>query len=654
VVLTVDQPIGSIATALGLGLGSSRFLADPANVDFFSSPGLSLLTGGGTIDGNADATASTTGRNDNSAEASAVNIGLANVDLVTRGGGELLIGTAANPFSATASAATRSLLSPQSDPFLTAQLTADATVRGLEGSPPDAPAPAAAPALGIPPTFYGQPNAAVLAAANLNLDPGPTTTAASAVADAKGIEGYQVFALAPGPAAPPNTPALVSGLATANLTLAGAPPTNTQPADLAATAIGIDQAVLRGPASGSVVFQGSGLALLNAPAVLPPGAVNLQSLQGIGIEGSNIQSNGGTTAVVGTGGFAAPNSGGLLSGMDAAGIDNSAIYSGSGSLTVMGKILTEQQAGVDANGDGVISPSTFLDASALTGGQGGFNGIRNSTIISNGPGTAQVYGSSNTSQIDLTNGSINLDRAMDSSLAVNNGSIVVGTALDNSLAGGFGTNLVEVTSGSGNSLDGGFGQDVVIGPASGSASGGNTFMQSNAGAALDAASRNGTPGSTSTFAERLTDPAFWAGLGAQQKQTLWDTGTLVQGGQTFTEDTFQNFHAGNGGDVLEVSSTLGSLTQNLWDSQGALFGVQGGQLKVLDGPANSQLGLVVGTLADIRSLGIGSPSLAYATDTRQLMFDADGDWKDGGSQSLGTVTMANPGVSFAKDNFKFA
>jgi hypothetical protein len=79
--------------------------------------------------------------------------------------------------------------------------------------------------------------------------------------------------------------------------------------------------------------------------------------------------------------------------------------------------------------------------------------------------------------------------------------------------------------------------------------------------------------------------------------------------------------------------------------------VQGGQLVVRDGPQNSQLGVVVGTLADIRSLGIGSPSLAYASDTRQLMFDADGDWSKG-SQSLGTVNMANPGA-LTKANIQF-
>ncbi|MCP9929367.1 hypothetical protein KBY82_01065 [Cyanobium sp. AMD-g] len=659
VVLPAAQSIGSIATALGLGLGASRFLAGPENGDFFNSPGLSVVTGGGSIGGNAAATAQTRGRNDNSADATAVNIGLANLDVVTRGGGVLSIGTAADPFTASAKAASRSLLAPQANPFLTAQLSALATVRGLEGLPPVAPAPSA-PSLAIAglPTFYGQPNAAVLAAATLDLDPGPTTTTARAVADAKGIEGYRVMALSPGT----GSAALVSGMATASLGLAGAPPTTAQPADLTATAIGIDQAALRGPGNGAVLFKGAGLALLNAPAALPPGSLNLQSLQGIGIAVSDIQSNGGDAWVVGEGGFAAPKSGGLVPSMDAAGIDRSRIYTGSGNDVVIGRIFTEQNAGVDANGDGVLSPNVFLDASALIGGPGGFDGIRNSTIntglgddlvgISNkGELALPAPGSSaSNSQIDTSigNDQIKLYNARTSSLDGGFGNDVVmvtNLALDNSLKGGFGNDRVEVAAGDGNRLDGGFGQDLTIG-----GTGKNTFLQSNAGAALDAASRDTAPGTTSTFAERLTDPNFWEGLGAETKQYLWNKGKLAPD-EPVIADTFKNFDAARG-DVLELSSSLGSLTQNLWDSQGALFGVQDGQLKVLEGPANSQLGLVVGTLNDIHSLGIGSPSLAYATDTRQLMFDADGDWKDGGSRSLGTVNMTDP-ASLTKANIHF-
>ncbi len=667
------QPIGSVATALGLGIGSSRFLTGPDNAAFFNSPGLSVVTGGGSIAGTATATANTTGRNNNTADATALNIGLANLNVISRGGGLLQIGTLATPFTASATAATRSLLAPQAIPTLTAQLTALATVRGLEGAAPDAPATLRASAstpvgldapqaLVILPTFYGQPKAAVLAAATLNLDPGPTTSAARAVADAKGIEGYRVFALTPGASALAGTPAEVSGMAGATIYLngeppsrQGAPPTSSQPADLTATAIGIDHAALRGPGSGAVNIQGTGLAMLDAATAPPPGSLNLERLEGIGILAGDIQSNGGApitnqgATVMGMGGFASPRSGGFLPTMDAAGIDRSTILIGSGNDAVMGVIYTEQQAGVDANGDGVLSPKVFLDASALTGGQGGFDGIRNS-VINTGAGNDGVYGSSSGSAIDAGSGNdlIQLDRVRTSSLDGGFGNDTVKVtelAFDTSFHGGFGNDTVQVASGERNRLDGGFGQDLTVG-----GTGKNTFMQSNAGAALNAASRNAAPGASLAFAERLTDPGFWAGLSDQVKQTLWNEGKLAPTGSVMA-DTFNNFDAARG-DVLELSSSLGSLTQGLWQSQGAIFGVQGGQLVVRDGPQNSQIGVVVGTLDDIRSLGIGSPSLAYATDTRQLMFDADGDWKGGGSQSLGTLNMATPGT-LTKSNIQF-
>jgi hypothetical protein len=79
--------------------------------------------------------------------------------------------------------------------------------------------------------------------------------------------------------------------------------------------------------------------------------------------------------------------------------------------------------------------------------------------------------------------------------------------------------------------------------------------------------------------------------------------------------------------------------------------VVGGQLHVLEGGANTKLGIVVDSLADIKSLGMGAPSIAYATDTHQLMFDADGDWKQG-SISLGTINIDNA-ADLKKSNFSF-
>jgi hypothetical protein len=162
--------------------------------------------------------------------------------------------------------------------------------------------------------------------------------------------------------------------------------------------------------------------------------------------------------------------------------------------------------------------------------------------------------------------------------------------------------------------------------------------------------------SSSTLAEEFADQPLWASLSQGQKDTLWDTGQLVSsdGSQLFGSiDTVRNFQAGNGGDVLEISNSLASVTQKLWVEKGAIFGVDAnGQLSVqeasLDG--SNRVGVVVGSLADIHKLGIGSPSIAFATDTRQLMFDADGNWGQG-SISLGTVNVASG--SLTKSNFAF-
>jgi hypothetical protein len=95
---------GPQATALGLGFGDSRFL--PA---FFSSPGLSVIGGGGLIQGAANATASATGNNEALVHARATNIGIANVDYLSRSTDPLRIGTSGDPFQATATAGSRSL-----------------------------------------------------------------------------------------------------------------------------------------------------------------------------------------------------------------------------------------------------------------------------------------------------------------------------------------------------------------------------------------------------------------------------------------------------------------------------------------------------------------------------------------------------------------
>jgi len=123
---------GAVATARGIGAGYSRYYAGLLDEAFFQSPNLSINSGGGSISGDAVATAFATGRGDTDATALATNIGLANVSYLDRYGGALRIGTSAAPFSARAVVGTGSVLGPLAGS--TSTLDATAVVRGLEGN----------------------------------------------------------------------------------------------------------------------------------------------------------------------------------------------------------------------------------------------------------------------------------------------------------------------------------------------------------------------------------------------------------------------------------------------------------------------------------------------------------------------------------------
>lgn len=631
-----SDPTSARALAFGLGAGESRYYATPENSAYFNSPNLSIYSGGGLIQGNAIANAFASGRGDTNADAQAINVGLANVGYLARFNGKLEIGTGANPFTASASAGSDSALAPLASdtPPLTV-LNATALVRGLEGK-----------GASLTPVFYGQPNAAVAADATLSVSTWPIGTRATASADAKGLEGYTIKAV---PGGDGTGQATISGDATARLTLKGTPTATQVQLDLQGTAIGIDHSSIFGAPTLPTTVNGLGLALLDvSQTVLTPIQVNLGRLQGIGILASEINTNRGNDTVVGRGGYADFGFNQGTPGLrDAAGIDQSTINTGLGSDTVYGAILNEQDLNLDVNGDGAILASTFLDGSARHPSlPGGFDGIRNSSVNTGLDGDT-IQGSSNHSSLvtSLGNDRIALSRSRDSSLDGGQGHDVIQIdelGVNNSLLGDFGDDILAVAAGDGNRLDGGFGQDLSTG-----GMGQDEFVQSNAGAAHQAASSD-------AFARALTDGQFWNGLSAQQINHLWSTGSYVVGGQTLGRvDTMDNFVAGSPGDTLELSASLASINESLWGSSAtALFDVVGGTLHVLEGGTNTKLGVVVDTLAEIKSLGIGAPSIAYATDTHQLMFDADGDWKQG-AISLGTVNMSNA-ADLNKSNFAFA
>ena len=494
-------------------------------------------------------------------------------------------------------------------------------------------------------SFYGQPNAVVEARAELLAVDG-SNLQGSATADAKGIDNYLIKAVPNGNG---DGTASITGEATARLLVSGTVGPGGEPVTLNGSAVGIDSSLIYGAPNLNTTVSGRGVTLIETSG---SEGLEVEQLQGIGITNSMVFTNQGNDVIRGIGGYTgaglalAPTVRPAV--RDAAGIDATGMYTGIGNDVIFGKVLNEVEADADADGDGLLEEGVYLDQSAADGSLGGFDGIRNSTA-NTGIGNDLIAGSSNGSHLysSVGNDAIDLDRAKASSLWGGIGNDLVrvkGPSENNVLWGGFGNDTMAVGSGSGSVLDGGFGQDVSTG-----GSGRDRFVFSEGGAALQASS-------SSTLAEEFADQPLWASLSQGQKDTLWDTGQLVSsdGSQLFGSiDTVRNFQAGNGGDVLEISNSLASVTQKLWVEKGAIFGVDAnGQLSVqeasLDG--SNRVGVVVGSLADIHKLGIGSPSIAFATDTRQLMFDADGNWGQG-SISLGTVNVASG--SLTKSNFAF-
>ena len=635
-------PVVATALAMGLGAGYSRYYEGIAGSELFDSSNLTLRSGGGLVQGHADASARAESRGDHSAIAQATNVGLANLNYLDRIGGALLIGTAADRFTAAATATNLSVLGPTTGSIPVSSLTANAVVRGVEGG-----GAGSSPSTSI----LGQPVATVGAEATLNLRAPEFSLNASANADAVGLERSQIKAV---PTGSGNNGAQIGGDATAALLLQGGSVEPAQRLDLSASAIGVDRSTIYGAPTLNSTVSGSGLATIRGEAVqglmLDPASTPLRSLQGIGISSSQIFSGRGDDSILASGGFANSQGYAMASGSqaDAAGLDGSWVATGMGNDLLFGTVLNELEANEDANGDGVLEGGVFLDRSARDGSfPAGFDGIRNSSF-DGGLGNDSVRGSSNGSALEgaMGNDSIDLDRARNSSLwgGMDNDQLRVNGASENvSYWGSLGNDSLKAGDGNGNQLDGGLGIDISEGGA-----GQDTFLLGDSAAALTAATSDLTNSA-------LVSSSYWQNLSDAQKQAVWSSGQVrtASGGLIGSVDTINNFQAGAGGDVVQINSALASMTEELWRTQGALFGVDStGALSVQEGSTGSnRIGVVVGSMADIQKMGIGSPNIAYASDTHQLLYDADGDWRRG-AISMGTLNIAGNG-SLSKDNISF-
>lgn len=637
-----EGPVFATALAQGLGAGYSRYYESVPSSELFDSSNLFIRSGGGLIQGAAEASARTESRGDQFADAQATNIGLANLSYLDRIGGALLIGTAADRFRAAATATNLSALGPAAGETPTSTLTANAVVRGVEGG-----------GAGISPStsILGQPVATVGAQATLNLRAPEFRLNASALADAVGLERSLIKAVPNGSG---NNGAQIGGDATAALNLIGGSIPASQQLDLGARAVGVDHSAIYGAPSLNSTVSGSGLATIRGEAVaglmLDPASSGLYKLQGIGINGSTVLTGRGDDSILASGGFANSQGYAMTEGAqaDAAGINCSWVATGMGNDLLFGTVLNELEANEDANGDGVLDARVFLDRSARDAGfPAGFDGIRNSSF-DGGLGNDAVRGSSNGSAFEgaMGNDSIDLDRARNSSLwgGMDNDLLRVNGASEQvSYWGSLGNDTLKSGNGSGNQLDGGLGIDISEG-----GSGSDHFLLGDSAAALTATSDDQTN-------SILQSTNYWQSLSEAQKQAVWTSGQVRSANGTLIGgvDTINNFQAGAGGDVVEINSALASITEELWRNQGALFGVDSkGVLSVKEGSNGlNRIGVVVGSMADIQKMGIGSPNIAYATDTHQLLYDADGDWRRG-TITMGTLNIAGNG-NITKANIAF-
>lgn len=671
--------------------------------DFYESIDLTILSGGGEITGGAVAQSLATGPADLLSVAQATNIGLANLDFTSRYGGVLKIGLDDSPFSAeaTATADRQGLNLDQTNTLPVAELEAQAIVRGLEGSLQDRPAYDSSPEDDFSKDFLGQPKANVEAQANLDLCTDDLNLIASGVADAVGLERVSIKNV---PLGDLDGTASISGEAKSNVTTkVGLNPqlAEVEQIEVSSKAIGIDRSRLFGAPTLNTQVGGYGLASFefeNGDCFdMNANEADVSLLQGIGIHCTEIFTNRGHDVIEAAGGAVlggaslnADNQYMINSGfdhktnfdsqtnftrntlMDAAGFTGSDVYTGMGDDYVRGVIYTEADVNLDANGDGVFSADVFLDESATNlNFPAGFAGIRD-TIVDTGMGNDAIQGSSQDSWLfgSMGNDNINLDRAFDTQLwgGLDGDTISINGPILGYIEqwGGLGDDVLTGADGANGTtiqqvLDGGLGQDALIG-----GNGQDDFLFTSAAGALLATSNSETN-------SKLTDSEYWDSLNDIGKQLIWNNG-LVSDGETIVygkSDTIKDFDAGENGDVMYLNASLAGITSDMWDEYGQIFNVndQGELESHMDhgsgmetdhgsgmepGTENKlchpNIGVIVGELANIQKLGMCSPQIAYATDTKQLMFDADGDWRSN-SRTFGSVNMNG---ELDKSNFSFS
>jgi Ca2+-binding RTX toxin-like protein len=588
-----SQDLGSTVSAeaesIGQGLGQSRFITETGS-SFYkpdaSKDALNLLIASeGEINGTSNSEAFASGVGNTAARARSLNVALANLDLLGRYQGVMRIG-AESPFSATALASGLDLSGPYKTP-----LTLDATAvsRGIEGSK------------GYGNQLIGQTETNVSASALLSQLNPEAYSIGEARADAVALENVDITTTSFGNG---DGTASAVGIATAKTGIQGPTPNTMEKLSFKAAAIGFDESSVIGHGGVNNVVKGIGsVAFSGQGNDLTPNA----DLTGIGARNVSIVTGNDSDTVIGVGQLVADASVDMSeSNVDLAGFRNSSIYTGDGNDQVSGLVVIPEGL-------------SGLTAEAY------FKGFDNS-IVNTGLGNDLIEG--NAYMSDLYGGVggdvLNLDNAWSTRLM---------GGLDNDVIRTFGKSYeVVLDGGLGNDeLEGGDGDDLVMGglgiDAAIGGGGSDTFVYSGAGA---------LGGTASSAVNKMLLGADWNGLPLEQQ-----VGILRQ-----TERVL-DFQSGKNGDTLQLSSALGSITNNNWIEQGQVLTAEAAQAqRYMRKPT-----VVVDTLANIQSMGIGSPRYAVASDRGLLLYDADGNYASG-TQVVAALGGDLSGMD--KENFRFA
>ena len=586
--------VSADAESVGVGLGLSRFF-DESNGPFAppseqTSGDLErLIIKGGQISGTALSNAFASGLAKTTASARSLNVALADTDVISRYDGVLRIGSPSEPFSAEATAGGTDLSGANGEPL---QLEAIAVSRGYEGNAESGN------------SLIGQIDATVGARAVLSpLNP-EAAGEGLASADSVALENVDVTATRFGNG---DGTASVIGRATTNVGLDGPRPLTMNLFSFRGRALGIDRSTILGSGELNNVIAGVGAINVSMPAdgynnLLKPDA----ELTGIGVNEASIITGGGNDTVIGraeltaNNGFDASNS-----TVDLAGFRNSDINTGGGNDTIIGQVDVA---------DGIEGLPSDLS----------FRGFDN-TNVNAGIGNDLIKG--NAYQSDLWGGvggdQILLSNAWDARLIGGLDNDLVSATGDTKnlvLDGGLGNDGLEGGDGD-DTLMGGFGIDVSIGGA-----GSDTFVYSGAGAL------NGTASAQVNAA--LLDGSWGDRSQDAQIEVLNNVERVL------------DFESGSSGDVLQLSSALASIPADLWNNYGQVVDAQTAQALRYSGYPS----VVVDTLANIQSMGIGSPRYAVAIDRNLLLYDADGNYSRG-SQVVAAVN--GDLAALEKSNFSF-